>query len=292
MRDFEYIAPTTLEEALAALARHGGEAKLVAGGTDILGQMKKGVISPKFVISLGRIPGLEGIGGNEEGGVTIGACASLEDVANSPIVGEQYGLLATAAGQVGGVQVRNRGTIGGNLCNASSAADTVPPLLVLGATLSIASVRGERTVPLSAFFMGPNRTVLEGDEVLKAIRLPKVCASSGGAFLKLGRRRAMDISIACAAAYLTVEKGSAIVREVRVALGSVAPTPMLVDEVGDAMKGREFGPTVLEEAGRVAAAKAQPLSDIRASAEYRREMVGVLVRRVLAQAGDRALEAR
>ena len=291
MREFDYIAPGTLEEVLEVLSRHSGEARLLAGGTDLICQMKEGLVSPRVVISLGRVPALAGIAENGGSGLAIGALATLEEIATAPLVREQYGALAAAAGQVGSVQVRNRATIGGNLCNASPAADAAPPLLVLGATLVAASVRGERRVPVRGFFAGPNSTVLGEDEVLIEIRLPVPTSASGTAFLKLGRRKAMDIAIVSAAAYLAVEPGTATVREARVALGSAAPVPTLVDEVGEVVKGSELDGASLEEAGRVAAGRAEPISDIRASAEYRRQMVHVLVKRALLQAYAQATRA-
>jgi len=291
MKDFEYFAPTTLQEAVAMLAEHGGEAKLLAGGTDIVGQMKDGALSPKVVISLSRVEGLDRIKEDADGGVTIGARATFRDVAVSPVVKRQYPLLAEAAGQVGSSQVRSRGTIGGNLCNASPAADAAPPLLVLNACLEILSLRGSRTVLLEEFFVGPQRTVLREDEVLASIRLPRACAKSGGAFLRLGRRKAMDISIVSAAAYVVLGGCSAVVLGGRVALGSVAPVPISVREVEEIVRGQVLDHQVLEKAARAAAVQARPISDIRASAEYRREMAYVLVKRVLSQAYDQACRA-
>lgn len=288
MQDFDYLAPRTLQEALESLSRHRGEANLLAGGTHLVYRMKAGDLAPRLVISLGKICGLQGIEEGDDGGLTIGACATLEEVARSSIVRRHYDLLAVAASQVGGPQTRNRGTIGGNICNASPAADTAPPLLVLGATLTVASARGQRTVPMSEFFVAPRRTVMSEDEILTAIHLPEALPRSGGAFLKLGRRKAMDISLVCAAGYISMQPGSMVVREGRVALGSVAPTPLLVKEVESAVNGSELTPEVLERAGQVAAERAQPITDIRASADYRREMAGVLAKRVLAKAHAKA----
>lgn len=280
IRKFEFSSPSSLAEGLKILAQSGSQAKVIAGGTDLVVQMKNKLAEPKQVISLLKIPELAGIKKRGKG-VRIGALVRHATLENSPVLQDGWGILASAAHKVGSPQIRNLGTVGGNLCNASPAADTALPLLVLEAEVILSSKRRERRVPLDAFFSGPGVTVLRKDEILKEIFVPQVPANSVWAYLKLGRRKSMDLALASVAVVLTLDPETKICRRARIALGAVAPTPLRVRETEKFLEGKNLGEDVIREAGERAQKECRPISDVRASAEYRKEMVKVLVGRAI-----------
>lgn len=258
------------------LGNHGKEAKVLAGGTDLLVGMKEKGLSPGYVIDIKGIKGLDGISYDRKEGLRIGTLATMNEVSGSSCVREHYPFLSHAAGEVGSVQVRNRATIGGNLCNAAPSAETAPALLCLDAVLTLAGMKGERSIEIVEFFQGPGMTVLDG-EILTGIRIPPVTRK--GIYIKHSPRIAMDIAVIGAAVAVTLGPGGW--EEVRIALGAVASTPIRVHEAEELLKKK--GPTkeAIEEAGRIAREAASPIFDVRASAEYRREMVENLVKRAL-----------
>ncbi|HEX7128126.1 MAG TPA: FAD binding domain-containing protein [Thermodesulfobacteriota bacterium] len=279
---FEYAAPTSLEAALDLLGRHGEAARPLAGGTDLLLQMRRGRMRPAVLVDLKRVPGLAGI--ENGGGLRIGALASHADLVASPLAAAPARrALAEAARCVSGPQIRNRGTVGGNLCNASPAADLAPPLLALGAAVEVAR-RGApvRTLPAERLFAGPGRTVLSPGDLLVGIALPAAAARTGSAYER-ATRVAIDIALVGVAACVTLA-ADGTVAEARVALGAVAPTPILAAGAAAALVGRAPEPAALAAAARAAAADARPITAVRASADYRRHMVEVLARRALARA--------
>lgn len=280
IRKFEFSSPSSLAEGLKILAQSGPKAKVIAGGTDLVVQMKNKLAEPKQVISLLKIPELAGIKKRGKG-VRIGALVRHATLENSPVLQDGWGILASAAHKVGSPQIRNLGTVGGNLCNASPAADTALPLLVLGAEVILSSKKRERRVPLDSFFTGPGVTVLRKDEILKEILVPPVPANSVWAHLKLGRRKSMDLALASVAVVLTLNPETKICRRARIALGAVAPTPLRVRETEKFLEGKNLGEDVIREAGERAQKECRPISDVRASAEYRKEMVKVLVERAI-----------
>jgi len=279
---FNYLSPTTLEEALSLLAEHKGRAKVIAGGTDLVPKLKRREIgTPDYVIDLKGIPGLDKIE-NNAGGLTIGALATIGAVESSPIIQQKFAILAQAAQSMASPQVRNRGTIAGNICNAVPSADSAPALLTLGAKLKLVSLKGERTVNIEDFFTGPNQTALTDEEILAAIQLPDMPPGSKGVYLKLSPRRAMDLAIVGAAAVVTPQ--DSVCKDIRIALGAVAPTPTRVKEAETVLKGQKLDDNLIGKAAKAAAAESKPIDDHRASAEYRRDMVEVLVRRAIKQA--------
>ncbi len=287
MKEFEYLDPPTLAEAVGHLAEHGASTRLLAGGTDLLLLMQADAASAAFVLDVRRIPELQAIEYDEAKGLTLGAAVTLRSVETSPLVRRRYLHLASSASEIGSVQVRNLGTVGGNVCNAAPSADMAPALLTLEATARIAGSRGERVVPLDAFFLGPRQTVLQPDEILVSLHVPPPAARSGGAYVKLKVRPALDIAMVGVAATVRLAPDGTIQRA-RVALGAVAPTPLRVPEAEALLEGQALTADLLAEVGRVAAAASRPISDVRASAEYRREMVAVLTRRAVRQAAERA----
>lgn len=289
MKNFRYLSPLSLEEVFALCQEYGMGTCLLAGGTDLLPRMKKGAIHPACLIDLKAIAHLNGIGPDDHGGLRIGALTSISALAQNPLIAQSYLLLAEAAESIGSPQVRNRGTIGGNLSNASPSADLAPPLLVLGACAHVIGPAGERVVPLNDFFLGPGRTVLNAGEILTAVQVPPFPSSSGGIYLKFSRREGMDLAIVGVACLVSLDREGRCTRA-RIALGAVAPVPLRATKAEESMAGKGFGAESIAEVSRIAADEAQPISDIRASAEYRREIIRVLVKRALEMSRERAAQ--
>lgn len=280
-----YLAPTSVEEATRLLADLGQGAWPIAGGTDLVVRMRTGAVRPAVLVDLLTIPGLGEIAASDRR-LRIGATATIADVLDSPAVASLAPVLAEAAMQMGAVQLRNLATVGGNLASAVPSADLAPPLLVLEAVARIAGPGGDRAVPLDRFFVGPHRSALRHDEVLTALEIPLEDESTGAAFLKFGRRGAQVLAVVNAAAWVRMRHG--VADDVRIALGAVAPTPIRARTAEDRLRGRRPSAEDLDEAASFAAAEARPISDMRASAEYRRALSRVLVRRALARAIERA----
>ncbi|RMF90391.1 MAG: xanthine dehydrogenase family protein subunit M [Nitrospinota bacterium] len=285
MKNFQYFAPRSLEEALSLLSRYREQAKVLAGGTDLFLRMRTRVFQPDYVIDLKRIPELQTFHFDAEQGLVIGALTLHADLAKSDLVRERYAPLARAAQVVGSYQTRNRGTIGGNICNASPAADTVLPLLAYGGKARLASMRGTRQVPLEEFFLGPGKTCLQPDELLVEVQLPVPPPHTGGGFQRR-TRSAMDIALVNACTVLTLD--GEVCTAVRIALGAVAPTPLRAVRAEAVLRGQVITPTLIQEASEVARQEARPISDVRSSAEYRREMVRVLTYRATQEALEQA----
>ncbi|MBI3328465.1 MAG: xanthine dehydrogenase family protein subunit M [Nitrospinae bacterium] len=285
MKDFEYLEPASLQQALEWLNTHRGRARVLAGGTDLYLRLRKRVFLPDYVIDLKRARGMDYIASDGQGGLRIGPTTLQADIFGSPLVQQDFPALAEAARWVGSVQTRNRATVVGNICNASPAADTVPALLGYGAQVKIASIQGERRVPLEEFFVGPGKTVLQDNELLAEVLIPAPLPRTGGSFFRR-TRTAMDIAVVCGAAVLSLANGAC--HDVRIALGAVAPTPIRAPWAERALRGQALTERVIEEASRIAAEEARPISDVRSTEEYRREMVRVLTRRGLTQAFERA----
>ena len=227
LRSFEYLAPQTIDEAVRLLAEHGDKARPIAGGTDIVVQMKESATRfpyPQYLIGLNRISELKGIEFSESAGLRIGAGATMAEIAESPLVRERYAALAEGAGVVGSLQTMNMATIGGNVCNAAPSADTAPALLAFEAQAVIAGRSGTRSVDLDQFFAGPGQTTLGTGELLAEIRVPAPARRSGSAYQRHTPRKQMDIAVVGITAVVTLDDGGRIERA-RIALGAVAPTP-------------------------------------------------------------------
>lgn len=279
---FEYLEPQTVEEALSLLSQYKGRAKVIAGGTDFIPKLKRREIKvPDYIIDLKRIPGLDYIRYDEVGGLTLGALATIHAVETSSIIREKFGVLFQAAENIGSVQVRNRGTIAGNVCNAVPSSDTAPALLTLEAKLKLTSQTGSRIVNIEDFFTGPNETVLNNDEILQEIQVPNLPPNSTGVYLKLTPRRAMDLAIVGVAVLVVFEGASC--KDIRIALGAVAPTPIRAKQAETTLRGRKFSDELIRKTAEIASAESSPIDDHRASAEYRREMVKVLTKRAISQ---------
>jgi xanthine dehydrogenase FAD-binding subunit len=280
----EYKAPQTLDDAFRIVAPKG--ATLLAGGTDLLPRWARGLLDPPAtVVDLKRIVGLEGI--EQRGGeVRIAACTVLNDIHSDAIIRAAAPVLAEAAGRIACPQIRNRATVGGNLCNASPAADTAIPLILLDAVLELASATSDgpevRDVPVAEFFKGPGSTVLAPGEILTCIRFKPLPAGAFAAWDKFGTRPAMEIAVASVGIMLMFDDG--IVGDARVGFGSVAPVPLRGRRTEAALIGNPFSAEVITQCEEAARQEIAPISDVRASSEYRREMVGVMLRRMLERA--------
>jgi carbon-monoxide dehydrogenase medium subunit len=289
LRAFEYHAPTTLYEALSLLQQHGESARPLAGGTDLVVQMKENAtkfIAPSHIISLLRVPELGRIEFSESEGLRIGAGASMMDVAGSTVIRDRYAAIAEGAALVGSVQTMNMATVGGNLCNAAPSADIAPPLLVFDAEAIIVGPSGRRSVPLEEFFFGPGKTALAPEELLAEVRVPVTPVGTGSAYARHTPRKQMDIAVVGVAAALTIAGGR--VERARVALGAVAPMPLRAGRAEGQLEGESLSDEVLARATDAAVDECSPISDVRGSAEFRRHIVRVMTERMLRVAASRA----
>lgn len=277
---FELIVPETLEEALEILNQLGTEARILAGGTDVLVQMRGGQSRPRYLVDIKKLNQLKGIQFSPEQGLTIGALTTHRELELSPLIREKFTILHDGVSRVGSVQIRNRATIGGNICNALPSADSAAPLLALGAKLRLQSLKGEREVPLEEFFLGPRQTVLNPGEMLTHIIIPSASKANAGAYIKFTRRKAMDLALLGVAVYLETETDLVTCGQARIALATAAPTPIRVYQAEEALKGKRLtDDEVLKEAGEIASRQARPRSSWRSSEEYRRHLIKVLVPR-------------
>jgi aerobic carbon-monoxide dehydrogenase medium subunit len=280
------LTARSVEEALSLLSQHGERAQFVSGATDLLMQVKRGEAVPECLIRLGEIRELDFIRHDETGGLTVGALTTIAEIANSPLVRGKFSILAQAAGMLGTPAIRNQATLGGNLCNAAPSADTAPPLLVLGAKAKIVGRQGEKIIPLEEFFVGPGQTILGQDHLLAEIQVPNILAHSGGAYFKQKRRQGADLAVVGVA--VLVVMGGKVLKEVRIALGAVAPTPIRAKKAEEILRGRKLDQELLEKSGQTAAGEASPIDDIRGSANYRRELLAVVTKRAITQAIQQA----
>jgi len=286
MRRFDLALPTSVDDCLQILAERGEHAKLVAGGTDLLVQMKNGVLRPQLVVDLSGIARVRRIEGSAGQGLRIGAAVTARELEVSPAVRGPYRAIGESAALVGSLQVRNLATVGGNLCNAAPSADMAPPLVALEALAVIAGPGGERRVPIADFFTGVRQTVLGPNEMLIELDVPAPGASSGGQYLRHTPRRELDIAVVGVASQLTLDGARCV--KARIALAAVAPTPVRAMAAERALEGQAVTPEAIERAAALAVEAAKPISDQRGSAEFRRHLVRVLTRRTLTTARERA----
>ncbi len=286
MSGVEYLSPGSIGEAISALKAAGGEARLLAGGTDLLVQMRGGRAKPKLVIDLKRIPDIARIR-EEDGGFIIGAATSGAALGEDAALRKAWPGVVEAANLIGSTQVQGRASLGGNLCNASPAADSVPALIAAGAVCVIEGPNGPREAAVETIQAGPGKTTLAKDEVLFAFRLPKRPAHSGDAYLRLIPRTEMDIAVVGAGVSVTLDASGKCLAA-RVSVGAVAPTALLVEAAGAALLGSSFEEAALANLEAAVAAAAKPISDKRGTAEYRTKVAAVLARRAALIARDRA----
>ncbi len=282
---FELLMPETLPEALEMLAERVPDVRPLAGGTNLIPDMRAGTHRPGCVVNVEGLSGLRGIH-QEDGHVVVGSGVTIAELLESDLIAEQAPVLRQAAGVFANPLVRNRATVGGNLGDASPAADMAPPLLVLDAEVKLATSDGARWVPLRDFFVHVRDTVCEPAELITALRWPVPPAGSYGRFRKLSLRKAMAISVVSAAVQVTLDDDERC-EDIRIAMGAVAPTPMRAYEAEEMLKGERLEPELIEEVRHVACGAASCIDDVRSSAAYRERVAGVLVRRVLKGVGGR-----
>ncbi|MBW1801484.1 MAG: xanthine dehydrogenase family protein subunit M [Deltaproteobacteria bacterium] len=284
MMNLERHAANSIDEAIALLSKHGDRARLISGGTDLLVRMKKREAMPEIVVSIEKVKGLDKIVYDKDEGLRIGALATLRSIHESSLIKTKFGVLAQAAGMLGTPTIRNQATIGGNLCNAAPSADTAPALMVMGAKVRIHGPEGQTVMPIEDFFKGPGQTALNHDQILTEIQVPDLPANSGAAYQKQTRSRGADLAIVGVAAYIEME--NQVIKEVRIALGAVAPTPVRARKTEEVLKGKSLDDTLLDEAGKTASGESKPIDDVRGSANYRQKLVAVLTRRAVTQAAE------
>lgn len=289
MLDFRYHRPTNVSDACALARRLGGHAAFLAGGTELIPDYQRGRESAADLIALGDIAALRGISVSH-GALRIGSLTTVAELARSPLVERWLPALAEAARSLGSPQIRSRATVGGNFCRAVSCADLPPAALIADATLHIASPDGTRDVPAAKFFVDSRRTILAPGELLVEVRLPALSRSSGTSFERFGLRRGMSLAVASVAARIDLDDGRIV--GARAALGAVAPTPLLVREVEPLLRGERPSREAFARAAKACVAAARPISDIRGSAEFRREIVAVLAGRAFERAAARAAARR
>jgi carbon-monoxide dehydrogenase medium subunit len=285
-----YLRPTTIAEAVQLLSAANGAARPLAGGTDIIVDVREGRRAVDVLVDVKAIPELMTLDFHPSRGLRVGAAVPCYRLAEDPDIRRAYPGLVDAASLIGGVQIQSRASVGGNLCTSSPAADTAPALIALGATGVIAGPAGERRVPIERFFVGPRRNVLGDGELLVAIELPPPTPGAGSAYLRFIPRNEMDIAVVGAGVWLRLD--GEIIADARVALGAVAPTPLLVAAAAEALIGQPATPDRFEAAATAARTAAAPITDMRGSERQRRHLAAVLTRRAIERAVERARESQ
>ena len=282
---FELYLPESIEEACKLRNELGPAAEIVAGGTDVFVKMHNGEYRPKFIVDIKNIPELKGIKGDEKTGLDIGAMVTLHESETCDIILKHYPVLFEGVNTIGSLQIRNRGTLGGNICTAAPSADGIGPLLVLNASCGVQGLKGKRTIPLEGFFPGPLQTVLKKDEVLVRILVPPVTGKNGSAYYKYGRRKAMEIALMGITAYVEVGADGKSCSDARIALATSAPTPVRAKKTEAYLKGKDLSdPDVLKAAGKLVLEEAKPRSSWRSSAEFRQNLLQNLVPKIIQRA--------
>jgi carbon-monoxide dehydrogenase medium subunit len=280
--EFDYVTPTSLAEASQLLAEHAGEARPLLGGTDIFVRMRDGIWEDKYLVDVKALDGLDDIVFDLSAGLTIGAAVNMNQVSADPQVGEYYPVLVEAIESVASYQLRTRATIVGNICNASPAGDTIGACMLLDGTLNVFSPTGVRQEPLNTFFRGPGVTNLNPGDIVTSLQLPLPPQDMVGKYFKLGRNQASDLSIVGITVVGYPDADTVSGYRIRLALASVAPVPLEVEEVETLLRSAPITPQLLETASQAAMDTCTPIDDVRASARYRKLMVGNLSRKVLA----------
>lgn len=288
MRNFEYVSARSVSEAVEALNSCDGIARPIAGGTDLIVQLSEGRRTVDRLVGLERIPELHRVTVESDGTLTIGAAASCATIYNHFTLRKSYPMLVDAARLIGSVQIQNRASLGGNLCNAAPSGDSIPTLICLDAEAVVEGPNGRRRLPVAHFCTGPGETVLAPGELLVELRIPAPSPRESGHYLRFIPRNEMDIAVAGAGALVRLSEDGRCIEKARIALAAVAPTPLRVRSAEEALEGEPPSLEAFTRAARLAQEAARPISDVRGSADYRRHLVGVLVRRALVEACRRA----
>ena len=280
MRAIDYQAPTSLSEAVSIMAANGDRAYPLAGGTDLLVQLRGGRREADVVVDTKKVPELNGIK-LDDNGLQLGAAVPCYQIYQNAAVAAAYPGLIDAAGLIGSIQIQGRASIGGNLCNAAPSGDSIPPVITLGGEAHINGPKGWRTMPTEDFCTGPGRNALQSGELLVAIQLPAPAANSGTAYLRFIPRNEMDIAVAGVSSSVVLDASGQTIQSARIALASVGPTPILATAAGDSLAGKAVSDEAIEEAGRLASEAATPITDMRGTIRQRHHLVAVLTRRTL-----------
>ena len=280
MRAIDYQAPTSLSEAVSIMAANGDRARPLAGGTDVLVQLRGGRREADVVVDTKKIPELNTLNLSDNG-LQLGAAVPCYRIYQDSAVAAAYPGLIDAAGMIGSIQIQGRATVGGNLCNAAPSGDTIPPVITLGGEAHINGPNGWRTMPAENFCTGPGRNALENGELLVAIQLPAPAANSGTAYLRFIPRNEMDIAVAGVSSTVQLDASGQTIQSARIALASVGPTPILATAAGDSLAGKAVSDEAIAEAGRLASEAATPITDMRGTIRQRHHLVDVLTRRTL-----------
>ncbi len=288
MKDFEYVAAADIDEAVGVLAKHGDRAKILAGGTDILVQLREGLRDADVVLDVKKIAELMEISFSPQQVLRLGAAVPCYRIYGDARIVEAYPGLTDAARIIGGWQIQSRASLGGNLCNSSPAADTIPPMIVEGAVCHLAGPQGRRTVSVAEFCTAPGKNVLEPGEFLVALEFPPPEERTGSRYLRFIPRDEMDIAVVGVGAWVRLDPSQKTVEAARIALAAVAPTPVVAEKAAASLAGKEATHDSLLQAAELAKEVARPISDLRGRAEYRVHRVGVLPRRALEGAVARA----
>lgn len=292
MQAKEYVAATSVEEAIAALQRNGDTvARPLAGGTDIIVMVRENRRRVDTLVDIKNVPELTQLTYDPASGLTLGAATPCWRIYEDPVVSKAYPALVDSASLIGGTAIQGRASLGGNLCNSSPAADSIPTLIALGGVCTIAGPNGRRTVPVEEFCSGPGQNVLGPGELLVSIHFPAPAPNSGARFLRFIPRNEMDIAVVNAAVWVQLDAGKSRIEAARVAIGAVAPTPLLVRAAADALIGQPIGEATYDRILEPVRTAARPISDMRGTVGQRRHLVGVMARRALAGAVERAREA-
>ena len=279
---FEYLEPESIEEALAILSRYQGKSKIIAGGTDLMLQMRNKAIRPEYVVDITRIPGLDYITFDDQQGLRLGVLTTIRGLETSVELQRKYPVISQAASQLGSVAIRNVATVGGNLCNALPSAETSQALLALSAQVRIIGPGGERTAPLEGFFTGVGKTLLRPDELLLEILVPESPPHTSGIYIKHSPRGPIDLAIVNITVLMTMEQDHRVCRDAKIVLGAVSPTPLRAKKAENVLKGKRVDGALIDRAAQVASDEANPRrGSIRGSFEYKKEMVKVLTGRAI-----------
>jgi carbon-monoxide dehydrogenase medium subunit len=287
MRRFEYLAPNSLEEALAVLRDRGDGVKLLAGGTDMLVQMKESGLHPPTVVSIHALSELKRMEFDETKGLHIGSGVDMWTIATDPLIRQRYTALAEGAAVLGSIQTRNMATIGGNICNAAPSADTSPPAVVFDAVAEIVRAQGSRETTVQELWSGPGKTLLSNDEIVVGFRLPTPPPRTGSVYQRHTPRKIMDIAVVGVGIRLTLGDNGSIA-DARIALGAVAPTVIRATDAEESLIGKTPSDEVFDRAAELSKEDARPISDVRGSADFRRYLVGAMTKRCLGIALERA----
>jgi len=292
MKINDYFSPASLEDALSLLTEQSGTAKIVAGGTDVMVQARRGICKDVSLVDITGIEELHGISLDREGNLHIGACTSHTEIMESSFVQGHSPVVAEAVSKIGSVQIRNMGTLGGNIASASPSADSSPALLALEACVVVEVMSGSRKIPISGFFSGPNKTVLSQTEIIREIVIPSA-KGAGTAFHKHSRRVVMDLPTVNCSVKVFVDPKTGMILDATVAMGAVAPTPVVLVEVSESLKGSRCEDSLFSVLNKKAMDKVAPRrGSMRASQEYRTDMIGVVLKETIKKAYKRALNSK